>query len=56
MRQGWLIEPFACRLPLTQGYYLVHSHRTPLRPAAQRLKAWLIVVREQVFPGSAGLC
>lgn len=37
-----LIEPFACRLTLSNGYYLVHPRRSFLRPGAQAFKAWLI--------------
>ena len=44
MRDGTLCEPFACRLPLTKGYYLVHHKSTPLRPAALALKNWLLHV------------
>lgn len=47
-RNGTLCEPFALRLPLQRGYYLVHHRQTALRPAAQILKKWLIErAREQ---------
>lgn len=39
---GTLIEPFPHRLPLATGYYVVHPKRTPLRPAPERFKAWLL--------------
>ena len=42
LAEGSLVEPFAQVLPLTQGYYLVHPDRLPLRPAAATVKAWLI--------------
>lgn len=42
LRDGSLCEPFACRLPLTKAYYVVHPKGTTLRPAAQDLKAWLL--------------
>lgn len=37
-----LMEPFECPLPLTQGYYIVHSNRWPLREVAELVKQWLI--------------
>lgn len=40
--QGLLIEPFAEHLPLTNGYYVVHHRKLPIRPAALALKDWLI--------------
>lgn len=40
-QQGLLVEPFTCALPLPQSYYLVHPHKTELRPAVQQLKSWL---------------
>lgn len=39
---GSLVEPFPHVLPLTQGYYVVHHRRLPLRPAAIAVKQWLI--------------
>ena len=44
LREGSLCEPFACRLPVTKGYYVVHHKGTPLRPAALALKQWLLQV------------
>lgn len=37
-----LIEPFAQRLPLSKGYYLVQPKYSILRPTVQALKQWLI--------------
>lgn len=42
LADGSLVEPFTQVLPLTQGYYLVHHARLPLRPAAATVKQWLI--------------
>lgn len=42
LASGALIEPFAQRLPLNKGFYVVHRRAAPLRPAAQALKDWLI--------------
>lgn len=42
LRDGTLCEPFALRLPVSKGYYLVHPRHSPLRPAAAALKAWLL--------------
>ncbi|MFC5771869.1 LysR substrate-binding domain-containing protein [Thauera sinica] len=39
---GSLVEPFAHALPLSQGYYVVHHRRLPLRPAAAAVRQWLI--------------
>ena len=39
---GSLIEPFADRLQLNKGYYVVHPVGAILRPAVQALKQWLI--------------
>jgi LysR family transcriptional regulator, glycine cleavage system transcriptional activator len=39
---GTLIEPFAQRLPLAGGYYVVHPRKSALRAAPQAFKAWLI--------------
>lgn len=39
---GSLIEPFADRLQLNKGYYVVHPVGATLRPAVQALKQWLI--------------
>jgi len=39
---GSLIEPFAERLPLNKGYYVVHPRTATLRPAVAVLKQWLI--------------
>lgn len=39
---GVLIEPFAQRLPLSKGYYLVQPKHSILRPTVQALKEWLI--------------
>ena len=39
---GALIEPFECHLPLMQGYYVVHSNRSPLRKVGELAKRWLI--------------
>ena len=36
------IEPFECHLPLMQGYYVVHSNRSPLRKVGELAKRWLI--------------
>jgi LysR family glycine cleavage system transcriptional activator len=40
--QGSLYEPFPCRLPLTNAYYLVHQRGAVLRPAAQQVAQWLL--------------
>jgi LysR family glycine cleavage system transcriptional activator len=48
---GTLVEPFAQRLPLGKGYYLIQSRLSPPRPAVQALKAWLM---EQAAYGSMG--
>ena len=45
--QGILVEPFEHSLPVSNGYYVIHHRRLPIRPAAQALKAWLI---EQAKP------
>ena len=42
IRDGTLIEPLPIRMPVGKGYYLVHSKHSPLRPAAQALKDWLL--------------
>lgn len=42
LRQGLLIEPFDCVLPVAQAYYLVHPRGASLRPAAQALHDWLL--------------
>jgi LysR family glycine cleavage system transcriptional activator len=42
LRDARLCEPFAGRLPLARGYYVVHPQGVPLRPAAQALKDWLV--------------
>ncbi|MFJ3487659.1 LysR substrate-binding domain-containing protein [Pseudomonas sp. NPDC090202] len=39
---GVLIEPFAERLPLAKGYYLVQPKHSILRPTVQALKEWLL--------------
>lgn len=39
---GTLVEPFAYRLPLDSGYYVVHPKRRPLRAAPAQFKAWLL--------------
>lgn len=44
---GVLIEPFAQRLPLTKGYYLVQPKHSILRPTVQALRAWLIELATQ---------
>jgi LysR family transcriptional regulator, glycine cleavage system transcriptional activator len=44
IRDGILCEPFDCRLPVTNGYYVVHHKSMPLRPAALALKKWLLQV------------
>lgn len=41
---GSLIEPFACRLPLTQAFYVVHPAQVVLHPAAQQVADWLLAV------------
>lgn len=40
--EGTLIEPFAHRLPLANGYYLVHHRQLTLRPAAAAAKEWFM--------------
>jgi len=47
LRDGALCEPLPERMSLDKGYYLVHSHRIPLRPAAQALKDWLLEQAER---------
>lgn len=42
-----LIEPFECCLYLENGYYVVHHSKTPLSPAAMRVKQWLIEEAEK---------
>ena len=42
LQSGSLIEPLPIRMAIDKGYYLVHSKRLPLRPAAQALKDWLL--------------
>ena len=42
LREGSLCEPLPLRMAIDKGYYLVHSKRLPLRPAAQALKDWLL--------------
>jgi LysR family transcriptional regulator, glycine cleavage system transcriptional activator len=37
-----LIEPFGCRLPQDNGYYIVHHDKLVLRPPAMLVKQWLI--------------
>jgi LysR family glycine cleavage system transcriptional activator len=37
-----LVEPFAGRLPLNAGYYVVHPRGSVLQPAVQKLKEWLL--------------
>lgn len=39
---GGLIEPFGHRLPLANGYYVVHHRKLAIRPPALALKTWLI--------------
>lgn len=46
VRQGQLIEPFPYALPLSQAYYLVHTHQQALRPATKILKKWLMEIAE----------
>lgn len=38
---GVLIEPFELRLPVANGYYLVHHRKLPIRPSAVIFKDWL---------------
>lgn len=45
---GSLIEPFADRLQLNKGYYVVHPVGATLRPAVQALKQWLIEEADNV--------
>jgi len=45
---GVLIEPFAQRLPLSKGYYLVQPKHSILRPTVQALKEWLIEQADRV--------
>jgi LysR family glycine cleavage system transcriptional activator len=42
MRDGTLCEPFALRLPVGKGYYVVHRKGRGLRPAALALRQWLL--------------
>jgi LysR family glycine cleavage system transcriptional activator len=42
LAQGALVEPFPCRLALTNGYYLVHRRGADLPPAARQLAQWLL--------------
>jgi LysR family transcriptional regulator, glycine cleavage system transcriptional activator len=49
---GTLIEPFALRLPLAAGYYVVHPRNAVLRPAPQACKAWLIEEASQALAPS----
>lgn len=42
LRDGSLVEVFPLRLPLANGYYLVHPRKRALSPAAQAVKAWFI--------------
>jgi LysR family glycine cleavage system transcriptional activator len=42
LEKGSLIEPFAARLPLTVGYYVVHPRGVALHPAAQHVAQWLL--------------
>lgn len=44
IEQGSLFEPFACRLPLSHAYYVVHQHNVNLHPAAKIVAAWLLSV------------
>jgi len=46
MRDQTLCEPFACRLPVAKGYYVVHHKGAHLRPAALALKQWLLAVAQ----------
>ncbi|WP_110951908.1 LysR substrate-binding domain-containing protein [Pseudomonas bohemica] len=39
---GTLVEPFAQRLPLSKGYYLVQPRHSILRPTVRALKQWLV--------------
>lgn len=40
--EGVLIEPFGHRLPVANGYYVVHHRKLAIRPPALALKTWLI--------------
>lgn len=42
MEDGTLFEPFACRLPLTNAFYVVHPDQVILHPAAQQVAQWLL--------------
>jgi LysR family glycine cleavage system transcriptional activator len=42
MAVGTLVEPFAHRLPLASGYYVVHHRKWPLGPAAEAVREWLV--------------
>jgi LysR family glycine cleavage system transcriptional activator len=42
LEKGSLIEPFAARLPLKVGYYVVHPRGVSLHPAAQHVAQWLL--------------
>lgn len=44
VREGSLCEPFAYRLPVAKGYYVVHHKGSALRPAALALKQWLLQI------------
>lgn len=44
VREGSLCEPFAYRLPVSKGYYVVHHKGSALRPAALALKQWLLQI------------
>lgn len=48
---GLLVEPFAQRLPLAKGYYLVQPKHSIQRPTVRALKEWLIQqTRESAEP------
>lgn len=42
LEKASLIEPFAARLPLTVGYYVVHLRGVALHPAARQVARWLL--------------
>ena len=45
VEKGSLIEPFSARLPLANGYYVVHPRGVALRPAAQHVAQWLLAAQ-----------